>query len=504
LYYNWDKKSGMAILKDILYKVKLRATSGNTDLPVTSIAFDSRKVEIGSVFVAVAGTQVDGHQYITSAVDKGAVAVVCQQIPGELKEGITYVEVDDSAEALGIMASNFYGNPSGRMKVVGVTGTNGKTTVVTLLQQLFIRLGYNTGLLSTVNNKINDKIIPATHTTPDAVQLNALMAQMVREGCTHCFMESSSHAIDQRRIAGIKYAGAVFTNITHDHLDYHKTFENYIKAKKRLFDDLPADAFALVNVDDKRGQVMLQNTKADRKTFSLRSPADFRGKVLSNSLQGLEMEIGCKEMAARQVWFSLIGDFNAYNLLAAFGVGVLLGESAEDVLTQVSGVTPARGRFEQVISPQGVTAIVDYAHTPDALENVLKTIQNVRTKNEQVITVVGCGGDRDTTKRPEMADIATRYSDKVVLTSDNPRSEDPEQIIEDMKAGVKPPNYRKLLSISQRKEAIRTACMMAQKGDIVLVAGKGHETYQEIKGVKHDFDDFRVIEEVFNQLTKGE
>ncbi|MEK6480765.1 UDP-N-acetylmuramoyl-L-alanyl-D-glutamate--2,6-diaminopimelate ligase [Catalinimonas sp. 4WD22] len=493
----------MAILKDILYKVSLRSTVGDTSIEVSSIVFDSRKVEQGSVFVAVSGTQVDGHQFIDSSIQKGAIAIVCERMPEKTQEGITYVEVDKSAEALGIMASNFYGNPSSKMKVVGITGTNGKTTVVTLLQQLFIRLGYNTGLLSTVNNKINDKIIPATHTTPDAVQLNALMAQMVKEGCTHCFMESSSHAIDQRRIAGIKYAGAVFSNITHDHLDYHKTFENYINAKKRLFDELGSDAFALVNIDDKRGQIMLQNTKASKNTFSLKSASDFKGKVLSNSLQGLEMEIGGKDIPSQHVWFKLIGDFNAYNLLAAYGVGILLGEAPEDVLTQLSDVQPARGRFEQVVSSTGVTAIVDYAHTPDALDNVLKTIQKVRTKNEQVICVVGCGGDRDKTKRPEMAAIATRYSDKVILTSDNPRSEDPEQIIEDMRAGVSAANYKKVLSITNRKEAIRTACMMAQAMDIVLVAGKGHETYQEIKGVKHDFDDFQVIEEVFNQMQKG-
>lgn len=493
----------MATLKDILYKVSLRSTVGDTNVEVTSIAFDSRKVEAGSTFVAVAGTQVDGHQYISQAVSQGAVAIVCQQMPEDVQEGVTYVEVSESAEALGVMASNFYDNPSHKMKVVGITGTNGKTTVVTLLQQLFIKLGYNTGLLSTVNNKINDRIIPATHTTPDAVQLNALMAQMVKEGCTHCFMESSSHAIDQRRVAGIRYAGAVFTNISHDHLDYHKTFDNYIKAKKRLFDDLSADAFALVNADDKRGAVMLQNTRATKKTFSLRTDSDFKGKVLSNSLQGLEMEMGLKDLAMKQVWFKLIGDFNAYNLLAAYGVGISLEEDPEEVLTQLSDVQPARGRFEQVISPEGITAIVDYAHTPDALENVLKTIQNVRTKNEQVICVVGCGGDRDKTKRPEMASIASDYSDKAILTSDNPRSEDPDQIIEDMKAGVSAANYRKVLSITNRKEAIRSACMMAQPGDIVLVAGKGHETYQEIKGVKHDFDDFQVIEEVFNQTQEG-
>lgn len=490
----------MAILKDILYKVSLRSTVGDTNVEVSDLVFDSRRVQDGSVFVAVAGTQVDGHLYIGKALDQGAVAVVCQQMPEDTREGITYVEVNDSAEALGVMASNYYDNPSHQMKVVGVTGTNGKTTVVTLLHQLFIKLGYNTGLLSTVNNKINDKVIPATHTTPDAVQLNALMAQMVREGCTHCFMESSSHAIHQRRIAGIRYAGAVFTNISHDHLDYHKTFDNYIKAKKQLFDDLPADAFALVNVDDKRGRVMLQNTRAEQKTFSLRTESDFKGKVLSNSLQGLEMNIGGGDIPAQQVWFKLIGDFNAYNLLAAYGVGISLGEAPEEVLTQLSDVQPARGRFEQMISPGGITAIVDYAHTPDALKNVLKTIQNVRTKNEQVISVVGCGGDRDKTKRPDMAAIATQYSDKVVLTSDNPRSEDPEQIIEDMKAGVSAANVRKVLSITSRKEAIRSACMMAQSGDIVLVAGKGHETYQEIKGVKHDFDDFQVVEEVFNQM----
>jgi len=492
----------MASLQDILYRVSLRSTVGDTNVAVNSLTFDSRRVQPGSAFVAVVGTQVDGHQYIDQAIKQGAAVIVCERLP-DPQAGVTYVEVNSSTEALGIMAANFYDNPSHHMKVVGVTGTNGKTTVVTLLQQLFIRLGYNVGLLSTVNNKINDKIIPATHTTPDAVQLNQLMAQMVKEGCTHCFMEASSHAIDQRRIAGIRYAGAIFTNISHDHLDYHKTFENYINAKKRLFDDLSSDAFALVNIDDKRGKIMLQNTRARQHSFSLRTGSDFRGKVLSNTLQGLELEISGPDSAPQTVWFNLIGDFNAYNLLAAYGTAVLLGENPEEVLTQLSGVQPARGRFEQLVSPTGVTAIVDYAHTPDALENVLKTIQNVRTKNEQVISVVGCGGDRDKTKRPEMAAIATQYSDKVILTSDNPRSEDPEQIIEDMKAGVSASNFRKVLSITLRKEAIRTACMMAQSGDIVLIAGKGHETYQEIKGVKYDFDDFKVIEEVFDQMQQG-
>ncbi len=489
----------MAILKDILYKVTLVSVAGDTGIDVGAVHFDSRRAEAGSLFVAVSGTQVDGHRFIAQAVSQGAGAVVCERLPEAMQEGVTYVQVENSAEALGIMASNFYGNPSARLQLVGVTGTNGKTTVVTLLHQLLMKLGYNTGLLSTVSNKINEKLIPATHTTPDAVQLNALLAQMVREGCTHAFMEVSSHAIVQHRVAGITFAGAVFTNITHDHLDYHETFDNYIQAKKKLFDDLPKSAFALVNIDDKRGRVMLQNTKAGKHTYALKSISDFKGKVLTNSLQGLELEISSQDTNPQTVWFTLIGDFNAYNLLAAYGVGILLGEEASEVLTQLSEVKPATGRFDQIISPTGITAIVDYAHTPDALENVLKTIQNVRTKNENVICVVGCGGDRDKTKRPEMAAIAARLSDKVILTSDNPRSEDPEQIIRDMQEGIGASQYRKVIAVTNRKEAIKTACMMAAPSDIILVAGKGHETYQEIKGVKYDFDDKKVIQEIFEK-----
>ena len=488
----------MPLLKDILYKASLLATEGDTGVEISSVVFDSRRVEKDCVFVAVSGTQVDGHQFIAQAIEQGATAVVAERLPEARTAGVTYVQVSNSAEALGIMAANFHDNPSAKLQLVAVTGTNGKTTVVTLLHQLFIRLGYPTGLLSTVNNMINDEVIPATHTTPDAVQLNALLAQMVRRGCTHAFMEASSHAIAQHRTSGLQLAGAVFTNITHDHLDYHQTFENYIAAKKMLFDGLPREAFALVNVDDKRGRVMLQNTKARRLTYSLKSASDFKGKVISNTLEGLELEVGSRDTVAQPVWFKLIGDFNAYNLVAAYGVAVLLDEDAAEVLTQLSAVHPARGRFEQIISPEGITAIVDYAHTPDALKNVLKTIQNVRTKNETVICVVGCGGDRDKTKRPEMAAIAARLSDRVILTSDNPRSEDPEQIIRDMQQGVPASAYKKVRSITNRTEAIKTACAMAKPGDIILVAGKGHETYQEINGVKHDFDDKKMIEKLFS------
>ncbi|MEM6840786.1 MAG: UDP-N-acetylmuramoyl-L-alanyl-D-glutamate--2,6-diaminopimelate ligase [Bacteroidota bacterium] len=489
-------------LKDILYGVSLKAVEGSTDISVSAVHFDSRKVEEGSVFVAVSGTQVDGHEYIQIAVEKGATSVVCEQVPEEKSSEVTYVQVANSAEALGQMAANFYDNPSQKLKLVAVTGTNGKTTVVTLLHQLFMRLGYQTGLLSTVNNKINDAVVPSTHTTPDAVQLNALLADMVRKGCTHAFMEASSHAIVQHRMAGLKIAGAIFTNISHDHLDYHKTFEEYIKAKKKLFDDLSKSSFALVNTDDKRGRIMVQNTASEVKTFSLKGVSDFKAKVLTNSLQGLELEISGEGTNAQSVWFPLIGDFNAYNLLATFGVAALLDEDLGEVLTQLSGVQPARGRFEQIHSADGITAIVDYAHTPDALENVLKTIQNVRTKNETVICVVGCGGDRDKSKRPKMAAIATKLSDKVILTSDNPRSEDPEQIIKDMQTGIPASHYKKVLAITNRKEAIKAASMMAEPGDIILVAGKGHETYQEIQGVKHDFDDKQVLNEIFHQLRE--
>lgn len=487
----------MKVLKDILYKVSLISTTGDMEVRVSSIVFDSRKADAKSVFVAIAGTQVDGHDFIDSVLEKGCHVIVCERMPETLKEGITYVQVANSAKSLGIIAANFYGNPSEKIKVIAVTGTNGKTTTVTLLHQLFIAMGYSTGLLSTVENKINETVIPATHTTPDAVSVQALLRQMLDEGCTHCFMEASSHAIVQERIAGLKLIGAVFTNITHDHLDYHGTFDEYIKAKKKLFDELPKDAFALVNGDDKRGSVMVQNCKATHQTFALKSPADFKAKIISNTLEGLELEINNK-----LIWFRMIGAFNAYNILGVLGTAVLLGEDEDEVLMALSGIRGAKGRFDR-ISIGGITAIVDYAHTPDALDNVLKTINGVRTGGEQLITVVGCGGNRDKTKRPIMAKIAVQESDKTILTSDNPRFEDPAEILKDMQAGIGPSEIRKTLTIVDRREAIRTACMLSKKGDIILIAGKGHEDYQEIQGVKHHFDDAEVVTEVLQQLTQN-
>jgi UDP-N-acetylmuramoyl-L-alanyl-D-glutamate--2,6-diaminopimelate ligase len=459
------------------------------------VVFDSRKVIENAAFVAVKGTQVDGHEFIPLALEKGATVIICEQLPAVLAEGITYIQVVDSAKALGIMAANFYGNPSEKIKVVAVTGTNGKTTTVTLLHQLFVRMGYSTGLLSTVENKINETILPATHTTPDAVSVQALLRKMVDAGCTHCFMEASSHAIVQERIAGLKLAGAVFTNITHDHLDYHGTFEEYIKAKKKLFDELPKDAFALVNGDDKRGSVMVQNCRGTLQTFGLKTSADFKGKILSNTIEGLEVEVNGK-----QIWFRMIGAFNASNLLGVFGTAVLLGEDEDEVLRELSAIKGAKGRFDR-ISIGGITAIVDYAHTPDALDNVLKTINAIRTGNEQLITVVGCGGNRDKTKRPTMAKIAVSESTKAIFTSDNPRFEEPGDILKDMQAGVGPTDFRKTLTIEDRREAIKTALLLSQKGDIVLIAGKGHEDYQEIKGVKHHFDDAEVVTEILTQLN---
>lgn len=487
----------MKVLKDILYKVSLTSTIGDMERRVSSIVFDSRKVEERSAFVAVPGTQVDGHDFIATALEKGATVIICEKLPEVIVEGITYVQVVNSAKALGIMASNFFDNPSEKIKVVAVTGTNGKTTTVTLLHQLFVAMGYSTGLLSTVENKINSEVIPATHTTPDAVSVQALLRKMVDSGCTHCFMEASSHAIVQERIAGLKLAGAVFTNITHDHLDYHGTFDEYIKAKKKLFDELPKDAFALVNGDDKRGSVMLQNCKATHQTYALKTSADFKAKILSNTLEGLELDIHGK-----QIWFRMIGAFNAYNLLGVLGVAVLLGEDEDEVLRALSGIRGAKGRFDR-ISIGGITAIVDYAHTPDALENVLKTINGVRTGNEQLITVVGCGGNRDKTKRPVMAKIAVTESNKAIFTSDNPRFEEPMDILREMQAGVGPSDIRKTLTIEDRREAIKTAVMLSQKGDIILIAGKGHEDYQEIKGVKHHFDDAEVVTEILEQLTQN-
>lgn len=469
------------------------------DAEVKGLTFDSRHVAPGFVFIAVPGTLSDGHDFIQKAIDAGAQAVVCERLPETVKENVTYVTVKSSAHALGIMASNFYGNPSERLRLVGVTGTNGKTTTVTLLYQLFSALGYNVGMISTVENRIIDQVVPSTHTTPDPIRLNELLKKMVTAGCTHAFMEVSSHAVDQERIAGLKFAGAMFTNITHDHLDYHKTFENYIKAKKRFFDELSSDAFALVNADDKRGMVMMQNTKAAKHTFGLKKMVDYKGKIITNSLEGLEVEVGGKI-----VWFKMIGDFNAYNLLGVYGAAVLLGEESDEVLLHLSALTGAPGRFERVLPGSKITAIVDYAHTPDALKNVLETIASFRTGNEQVITVVGCGGNRDKTKRPLMASIACKLSDKVVLTSDNPRDEDPMDIIRDMQSGILPTEVRKTLVLADREEAIKTAVMMARENDIVLVAGKGHETYQEIKGVKHPFDDREVMERMLKLLNDND
>jgi UDP-N-acetylmuramoyl-L-alanyl-D-glutamate--2,6-diaminopimelate ligase len=487
----------MPELKDILYKVSLTSGSGDMRVNVTGICFDSRQVKTGFLFVAIKGTQSDGHQYISKALSLGAVAVVCEVLPEDVPLEITIVTVKNSAQALAVIASNFFQTPSEKLKLTGVTGTNGKTTVATLLFQLFTSLGYKCGLISTVENKIVDKVIPSTHTTPDPIQLNKLLKEMVENGCTHVFMEVSSHAIDQERIGGLKFAGAIFTNITHDHLDYHQTFENYIKAKKKYFDELGSDAFALVNADDKRGMVMLQNTRATKYTYGLKKVVDFKGKILTNSIEGLELDL-----AGKTVWFKLIGDFNAYNLLAAYGTAVLLGEESDQVLIKLSSLKGAVGRFDLVLPGSKKIAIVDYAHTPDALKNVLETIAQFRSGNEQVITVVGCGGNRDRAKRPLMASIACRLSDKVLLTSDNPRDEDPVEIIKDMQAGVTPTEVRKTLIIADREEAIKTACMIANEKDIILVAGKGHETYQEIKGVKYPFDDKEVVERML-RLTSN-
>ncbi len=487
----------MKALKDILYKVSLTSTIGDMEVAVKNIVFDSRKIEAEDVFVAVRGTQVDGHDFIELALDNGAKTIVCEDLPAEIRSGVSYVQVVNTSRALGIMAANFFDNPSEKLKLIAVTGTNGKTTTVTLLYQLFMEMGYNVGLLSTVENKINTLVIPATHTTPDAVTTQSMIRRMVDEGCTHCFMEASSHAIVQERMAGLHLAGAVFTNISHDHLDYHGTFDEYIKAKKKLFDDLPKDAFALVNADDKRGLVMLQNCKATHQTYGLKYPADFKAKILSNTIEGLELDVN-----NRQIWFRMIGQFNAFNILAVFGTAILLGEDEEEVLMQLSKLNGAQGRFDK-ITLYGITAIVDYAHTPDALENVLKTIQGVREGGEKVITVVGCGGNRDKAKRPVMAKIATQFSDKVILTSDNPRFEEPMAILKEMEAGVNPVDFKKTLVIEDRREAIKTAGILAEKGDIILIAGKGHETYQEVRGVKFPFDDREVVKEILNLLKKS-
>ncbi|HPG11393.1 MAG TPA: UDP-N-acetylmuramoyl-L-alanyl-D-glutamate--2,6-diaminopimelate ligase [Chitinophagaceae bacterium] len=485
-------------LSDILYKVKIRRVAGSTAIDIKDIQIDSRGIEPGTAFIAVKGTAADGHQFIDQAIIKGATVVICENTPADLKEGVTYVETENSAEAAGIIAHNFFGRPSGKLKLTGVTGTNGKTTIATLLYKLFTRLGYNCGLLSTVENRIAEKIVPATHTTPDAVNLNRLLHQMVNEGCEYVFMETSSHAIHQYRTAGLEYAGGIFSNITHDHLDYHQTFDEYIRVKKSFFDSLSSDAFAISNADDKRGAVMLQNTQAGKYFYSLRMPADFKGKILDSSLNGLLMLVNDTE-----VHFRLIGEFNASNLLAVFGAAICLGQEKQEVLTAMSELTGAEGRFDYLVAPKTkMIAIVDYAHTPDALLNVLATIKKLKKGFEQVITVVGCGGDRDKTKRPLMAEVSCEHSDKVIFTSDNPRSEEPEQVIKDMENGLPAAYKRKYISITDRKEAIKTAINLAGAEDIVLIAGKGHEKYQEIKGVRNHFDDKEIVKDFFELLDK--
>lgn len=486
------------MLQDLLYKTAIRSVSGNTNIEVKALQTDSRKVEEGTCFIAVKGSAVDGHDFIEAAIEKGAKAIVCETMPGGLKEGITYVQVNNSGAAAGWMAHSFYGEPTKHLKLVGVTGTNGKTTIATLLFKLFTSLGFTCGLVSTVQNQIGDKVLEATHTTPDPINLNLLLKQMLDAGCEYVFMECSSHAIEQQRIAGLEFKGALFSNITHDHLDYHKTFDEYIRVKKSWFDDLPKTAFAISNADDKRGAVMLQNTQAKKLYYSLKTMAAFKGKILDNSLSGLHMLVN--EM---EVHFKLIGEFNAYNLLAVYGAAVSLGIDKSEVLLKLSNMDGAEGRFDYMVSPnEKVVGIVDYAHTPDALINVLATIKNLRQGHEKIITVVGCGGNRDKTKRPVMAEVAVTHSDKVIFTSDNPRNEDPVEIIKDMEAGVSIAGKKKYISIADRKEAIKTAVSLSGKEDIVLIAGKGHEKYQEVKGVKHDFDDKKILREVFEMMEK--
>lgn len=486
----------MRELKDILYGVKIQAVQGSTSQRVKHLTFDSREAKEGSVFFAIVGSNRDAHDFIPQVIEQGCNVIIVSK-PIEARSDIHVITVDNTQEALATVAHNFYGEPSKEIKLVGVTGTNGKTTIATLLHKLYTTLGYQAGLLSTVVNKICEREIPATHTTPDPIQLNALLREMINEGCAYCFMEVSSHAIHQHRVSGLRFAGGIFTNITHDHLDYHKTFKEYIEVKKRFFDHLPKSAFALTNVDDKNGEVMVQNTSARKRTYSLKSVTDYKAKVLENQFSGLVMTIQGKE-----IWTRLIGDFNAYNLLAVYATAIELGEEENEVLTVLSQLESVDGRFQYLRSPGGITAIVDYAHTPDALLNVLNTIGNIRTKNETVFTVVGCGGDRDKTKRPEMASIACELSDKVVLTSDNPRSEDPNDILNDMMSGVDPVAFKKTLSIVDREQAIKTAISMAEPNDIILIAGKGHEKYQEIKGVKHNFDDLAIVQKLFNQMQK--
>lgn len=487
----------MKILKDILYKVTINAVVGSTSAAVNKIEFDSRKIEANDLFVAVRGTITDGHNYIEKAIADGAKSVVCEVLPEILQDGVTYIEVANSNQALAFMAANYFEHPSENLKLVGVTGTNGKTTVTSLLYQLFKKAGYKVGLLSTVKIMVDNTEYKATHTTPDSLTINKYLKLMNDEGVEFCFMEASSHGIHQSRTDGLKFAGGIFTNLSHDHLDYHETFAEYRDVKKAFFDHLPKDAFALSNMDDKNGLVMLQNTEAKKYTYALKNYSDYRAQILENEFSGLLLKVNDSEL-----WTKLIGSFNTYNILAIYGAAELLGLEKDEILRLISELDNVSGRFQYFISDEKITAIVDYAHTPDALKNVLETINSIRTKNEELITVVGCGGDRDKTKRPKMAHIASALSTKVIFTSDNPRSEVPEAIIDDMEKGVEPQNFKKTLSITDRKQAIKTACQMAEPKDIILIAGKGHETYQEIKGERFDFDDYKTVQEFLKQLQK--
>ncbi|MDD7886569.1 UDP-N-acetylmuramoyl-L-alanyl-D-glutamate--2,6-diaminopimelate ligase [Flavivirga sp. 57AJ16] len=487
----------MMLLKDILYKVTINAVVGSTSIGVDAIDFDSRKISDGHLFVAIRGNVVDGHRFIDAAIENGAVGIVCEALPENLTDGVTYIEVDNSSKALAIMGANYYGSPSENLKLVGVTGTNGKTTVASLLYQLFKKAGYKVGLLSTVKVMVDNTVYEATHTTPDSLTINKYLKAMNDVGVEFCFMEVSSHGIHQYRTEGLCFEGGIFTNLSHDHLDYHNTFAEYRDVKKVFFDGLSEKAFALVNVDDKNGLVMLQNTKARKFTYALKGYADYKAQILENQFSGLLLKVNESE-----VWTRLIGDFNAYNVLAIYATAELLGLEKVEILRLVSELDNVSGRFQYLISDEKITAIIDYAHTPDALKNVLETINSIRTKNEELITVVGCGGDRDKTKRPKMGHIASALSTKVIFTSDNPRSEVPEDILSDIEKGVAPQDYKKTLTIVDRKQAIKTACQLAQSNDIILIAGKGHETYQEIKGKRFDFDDYKIVQEFLKQIQK--
>ena len=487
----------MINLKDILWKVAIEDVHGSTDVAIEKMEFDSRKVSENDVFIAIRGSISDGHEFIEMAINKGAITIICDVFPEIIVTGVTYIKVNDTNNAMAFMAANYFNNPSQKLKLIGITGTNGKTTIASLLFQLFQKAGYKTGLLSTVKIVVDTNEYKATHTTPDSISINYYLNEMVNAGVDYCFMEVSSHGIHQKRTEGLHFSGGVFTNLSHDHLDYHATFSEYRDVKKTFFDHLPKTAFALSNIDDKNGSVMMQNTNAKKRTYALKTYADYKAQILENQLSGLLLKINDSE-----VWVRLIGTFNAYNLLAIYGTAIELGMESLEVLRLLSELESVSGRFQYVVSNGKITAIVDYAHTPDALENVLKTINDIRTKNEQLITVVGCGGDRDKTKRPIMADIASDLSDKIIITSDNPRTENPETIIEEMELGVAPQNYKKTVSIIDRKQAIKTACQLAQANDIILIAGKGHETYQEINGVRHDFDDMKMVKEMLDQLGK--